>query len=343
MPAAPIRRGGPPGARRGSAKLILGCPKMFSKKPLRRRRPGRRLAFQALETRALMSVGGGEITALFGAGFNPTELHLNGSAALAGTSLRLTDGGPDEVASAYYTNQVDAGGGFTTAFDFRLTPHGTDPLGTGFTFNLQNDLGVTENPSTPWPDRLGLGLNASAHFAVSFQTFATDLYPADIPNGALSDNATGLYLGDATPKFVDTDQVAIPKSLVDLHSGHVFRATLTYTPPAGGAAGDLLETLKDTATGPELAARLRGREPQEPVPEPRTSPATTSTPASPGRPGARPTTAATVTPSRRASPPRTSSTGAGPTPPRPSRLPYAARFSLGAGVDDLGGGRRRPR
>ena len=62
-----------------------------------------------------------------------TGLSLNGSAALSGTALQLTNGGLDEASSAFNTSPVNIQS-FTTDFRFELT----NPAADGFTFTIQN-------------------------------------------------------------------------------------------------------------------------------------------------------------------------------------------------------------
>ena len=66
-------------------------------------------------------------------GFTANSMALNGAASIVGTSLVLTDGGPNEAASAYDPTPVFVQK-FTTAFDFQLTK----AKGDGFTFTILN-------------------------------------------------------------------------------------------------------------------------------------------------------------------------------------------------------------
>src|SRR5208282_3555928 len=71
------------------------------------------------------------------AGFDAAGLTLNGSGALNGTALQLTDGGPSEVSSAYYKTPVDIDS-FTSDFDFTIGAGSTSVLADGITFVIQN-------------------------------------------------------------------------------------------------------------------------------------------------------------------------------------------------------------
>jgi hypothetical protein len=79
-----------------------------------------------------------------------TTLHTNGSAAVAGTSLRLTDGSnladpndPDsnigEIGSAYIGTAFSSNMKFTSTFSFTMTNTGFSPLADGLTFIVQAD------------------------------------------------------------------------------------------------------------------------------------------------------------------------------------------------------------
>ena len=199
--------------------------------------------FEALEGRQLLTGLPNEITPLYGSGFSPTSLQLNGNATLAGNRLRLTDGGLNRNASAYYTNPVDVTVNFSTSFTFQLTPDGSNPMGAGFAFEIQNTGGPAE------VQRLhedALGLTLGPHLAITFETVNPNPWPG-WSGGPQTDNATGLYL-NTVPAFNDTTEVPIPPSVIDLHSGHLISATIAYTAPSGAASGQIVETLIDLST-----------------------------------------------------------------------------------------------
>ena len=220
-------------------------------------RTRRRFRLEELEARWVPSVSN-EITALYSNGFTPTSLHLNGSATLAGTPggtrLRLTDGGPNEIASAYDANPVNISNAFTTTFQFQFTPNGSLPLGEGFTFELQNDLGP-ETIGWSTSDYSALGTRyptgQGPQVVVSFGTFNNNQNGWD--GEEFSDNYTNLYLGKG-PWFGDNTEIDIPKvnalgqPLIDFHSGHIFQATLQYIPPYGANLGQFNETIMDIIT-----------------------------------------------------------------------------------------------
>ena len=203
----------------------------------------------------LLAGGGGnsplnEITQMYGGGFTPQSLSLSWNATLAGSRLRLTDGGRDEAGAAYDTTPVDVSRNFSTTFQFQFTPNGTDPLGSGITFVLQNSAySPGFNSSLD-----ALGVTQTPHLAVKFGTYDAAGTPTNDPtanhNGfEYSDNSTGLYLGMAQTGFQDAGETYVPKNLVDFHSGHVFQCTLSYAAPSGITPGSLTETIRDTQTG----------------------------------------------------------------------------------------------
>jgi lectin family protein len=144
-------------------------------------------------------------------------LALNGSAAIVGTRLRLTDGGGDEAGSAFTTQRFKITK-FHTKFRFQLTP-GTDPTADGITFTIQNsgptalgdaggNLGYTGIPSSvaiKWDlfDNDGEGVNSTGVFVNGQAPFNGGIAPA---KGSTNFNGTG----------------------IDLHSGHVFKVEISY-------------------------------------------------------------------------------------------------------------------
>ena len=70
----------------------------------------------------------------YGSGLGSAGLTLNGSAAINGTRLRLTDGGPGETRSAFFNTPVGVQS-FTNDFSFQLTSATAD----GFTFTIQGN------------------------------------------------------------------------------------------------------------------------------------------------------------------------------------------------------------
>jgi hypothetical protein len=164
------------------------------------------------------------ISPTFTNGFATTAgLQLNGSAFVSGSRLRLTDGGFHEAASAFTTSSVNASA-FVTSFNFQLS----NPSADGFTFTLQ-----ANDPSQLGAGGGGLGYQGITNsVAIKFDLFN---------NAGEGSTSTGLYLNGAAPTNVGS--VDMTGSGINLHSGHVFTATLAYD----GAT--LTETILDTVTG----------------------------------------------------------------------------------------------
>jgi hypothetical protein len=160
----------------------------------------------------------------FTSGFASTAgLQLNGSAGVSGSRLRLTNGGRGEAASAFTTSAV-AVSQFATSFNFQLT----NPNADGFTFTLQ-----AHDPSQLGAGGGGLGYQGIPNsVAIKF-----DLYN----NSGEGINSTGLYLNGAAP--TGAGSVDLTGSGINLHSGDVFNATLSYD------GTTLTETITDTCTG----------------------------------------------------------------------------------------------
>jgi hypothetical protein len=155
-------------------------------------------------------------------GFSPGGLLLNGSAALDGSRLQLTNGTECQAASAYYPSQMNVQA-FTTAFTFQLTR----AEGDGFTFVIQGD-----GPSAlgAYGSNLGYG-GLGRSVAVKF-----DLHN----NTGEGPNSTGLYLNGARPA---TPAIDLTPAGVDLHSGDILQVKMSYN----GATHTVRIT--DTSTG----------------------------------------------------------------------------------------------
>ena len=142
-----------------------------------------------------------------GSGFSSGLMVLNGSAALSGTRLRLTDGQLYERSSAFLSTAVNVQA-FTSDFTFQLTQPGAD----GIMFVVQNQglraLG-------DFGQDLGYG-GIAASAGVKF-----DLYD----NAGEGKNSTGFYTGGVRPT---TSSIDLTTSGVDLHSGNVMQANVKY-------------------------------------------------------------------------------------------------------------------
>jgi hypothetical protein len=156
-------------------------------------------------------------------GFGPGSLGMveNGNAKVSGTALELTDGGQFEAATTFYSTPSNIQS-FTTNFSFQLT----NPNADGITFTIQN-VGPT-----------ALGSRGSA---LGYQGIGKSVaIKFDLHNDAGgSDNSTGIYIDGAAPTAPD---ISLAGTGIDLHSGDIFGAKLTYN------GTNLILTITDTVT-----------------------------------------------------------------------------------------------
>ena len=136
-----------------------------------------------------------------------SQLTLNGGAAFNGSRLRLTDGNANEARSAFYSIPVNVRQ-FSTGFDFQLT----NPNADGFTFTIQENS----------PKALG-GAGGSSGYSGIPASIAVkfDLYS----NEGESPDSTGLFTNGPGRFFPISTS---PRTGVNLHSGDIFNAQLTY-------------------------------------------------------------------------------------------------------------------
>jgi hypothetical protein len=159
-----------------------------------------------------------------------TNLALVGGPTLAAGALELTDGGNFEARAIWYSTPVNVQA-FTTDFTFQITPAAANAT-DGMTFAIQNQ-GLTAHGGIG--GALGYqGVKPSV--AVKFDTFN---------NSGEGVNSTGFYTNGAAPTVPAID---LTPSGVNLHSGHVMHAHLTYD----GAT--LTLTLTDTVTNATFTA-----------------------------------------------------------------------------------------
>jgi hypothetical protein len=157
----------------------------------------------------------------FGTGFaGENSLTLNAGAVIAGSRLRLTDGGGTEARSAFFTTPVNVAQ-FTSDFSFQLT----SPSGDGFTFTIQ---GVGATAVGPSGGGLGYGPDNVTNPSSSPNTpiaksvaVKFDLYS----NAGEGPDSTGSYTNGASPT---TPAMDMTSSGVNLHSGDVFNVHITY-------------------------------------------------------------------------------------------------------------------
>ncbi len=149
-----------------------------------------------------------QIQPYYGAGFSPVSgLEWNGSAALTGGSLELTDGGLGEAGSAYYATPVNIQA-FSTDFNFQLTNAAAD----GFTFTIQN-----AGPTALGGHGGGLGY-AGIHDSVAIKF---DLYN----NAGEGSDSIGIYVDGKAPILPAID---LTSTTINLHSGHTMDVYITY-------------------------------------------------------------------------------------------------------------------
>ncbi len=153
----------------------------------------------------------------FGAGFGGAGgLQLNGSTQISGNALRLTDGGGNEAASAFFTTPVNVQS-FHTSFTFQSTGAAAD----GMTFCIQ---GVGPTALGTGGGGLGYGLDPNAATGASIGKSAAikfDLFQ----NTTEGNNSTGLFTNGAAPAVPSVD---LTGTGIDLHSGDIITVTAAY-------------------------------------------------------------------------------------------------------------------
>ncbi len=156
------------------------------------------------------------------AGFaSATGLTLNGAAKISGSRLRLTDGGANEAASVFSSAAVSVAP-FSTQFTFQLTNANAD----GFAFVIQGKGPTALGGAGGYLGYAGIGSSLAIKF---------DLYS----NAGEGSDSTGLYTSGANPF---TPSIDLSGTGINLHSGDVFRVTLSYD------GSTLTETITDTNT-----------------------------------------------------------------------------------------------
>ena len=161
------------------------------------------------------------------------QIALNGSAALSGANLELTNGGKNEAASAFCKTPVDITN-FNTQFTFQLTSGAN--TADGFTFTLQNvsttALGSSGGGLGYGPDTAGKAPGIANSVAIKFDLFNNQGEGAD---------STGLYTNGVAPTVAGS--IDLTSTGINLHSGDVFQVNMSYSGTA------LSVTIKDTQTG----------------------------------------------------------------------------------------------
>jgi hypothetical protein len=155
-------------------------------------------------------------------GFNSVGMTLNGTAAITGGALRLTDGGLNEAGSAFYSIPVRVQS-FHSNFTFQLSaPNPSVPLADiadGITYTIQNES----------PTALG-DYGGALGYAPIGESVAIKF---DLHNNAgEGPNSFGVYvdgamptIDGAPPNFAYYD---LTNSGIDLHSGHPFDVEIDF-------------------------------------------------------------------------------------------------------------------
>lgn len=154
---------------------------------------------------------------------------FNGSAALNGSRLQVTNGGTNQAGSAFYNTPVNVQS-FTTDFALQLL----NPSADGFTFTIQGNAPTALGPSGGGlgygPDHTGGTGGIPKSIAIKF-----DLYN----NSGEGSDSTGLYTNGASPTVPSTD---LTSSGINLHSGDLMSVHITYN------GTNLAMTITDTVT-----------------------------------------------------------------------------------------------
>jgi hypothetical protein len=169
----------------------------------------------------------------YGNGFATSDAPLtyNGSAALNGDVIRLTNGGTNQSSSVFTTSPFDVTG-FTTQFQFASTADANSA--EGFTFTIQ---GVGNTALGAAGNSLGFGPVQGSDNGIA-QSVAIKFDLAN--NAGEGSNSTGLYTNGAAPMNAGSiDLTGVP---LDFHSGHTFQANMSYL------GTTLTVTIKDLTT-----------------------------------------------------------------------------------------------
>lgn len=162
----------------------------------------------------------------YGGGFTGSGLILNGSAAVNGTSLRLTGEVRNQAGSAFFSTPLNVQN-FTTDFTMQLIYARAD----GITFCIQNAGGTS----------LGASGGALGYGAGSVPGIGNSIaLKFDLSNNTTEgQNSSGLFTNGASPTVPSTD---LTPSGINLHSGEIFSVHVTYD------GTTLTMTIIDTST-----------------------------------------------------------------------------------------------
>ena len=150
-------------------------------------------------------------------------LQYNGSAAINGTRLELTNTGATFEAGSVFAKALQDVHKFSTQFTFQLTNAQAD----GFTFCIQGNAATALGQSGGALGYQGIGKS----IAIKFDLFQ---------NTSEGNDSTGLYINGVDPAEVGS--VDLTGTGIDLHSGDLFNVALIYD------GVTLTETITDTTT-----------------------------------------------------------------------------------------------
>jgi hypothetical protein len=176
---------------------------------------------------------------------NLATLVLNGNAMLNGTTLRLTNNVDGEASSAWLTSQRPLGSGFSTSFQFQITPGSGQTLADGFAFVIQSaPAGTAALGTTGAGEYLGYaGIPNS--IAIEFDTYQNTNYgdPAG-PHIGIQSNG----IAANSPAHNTSANLAGPVQAT-FADGNVHTATITYD-------GTTLSVFLDGSNTPVVSAAV---------------------------------------------------------------------------------------
>jgi hypothetical protein len=151
-------------------------------------------------------------------------LTLNGAAVQSGTSLRLVNNGSAQTGSAWHSAQVSVAEGFSTEFEFVMTPSPE-----GFAFVIQDSLaGANALGGGLWG--LGYGYGGSGTPISNSLAIEVDA----VQNGFLSDTSGNEVSLHTTGVFGNSENegvsIARITPTIDLSNNAVHRIRVNYTP-----------------------------------------------------------------------------------------------------------------
>jgi hypothetical protein len=187
-------------------------------------------------------------------------LTLKGSAAPAGSVLRLTPAQTGQAGSAWFNTLQPVTGTFSTSFTFQLSGANTFLCGgntpcpaDGFAFVIQNSVAGT---GALGPDGCGMGFGINStcsggppggitnSLAVEFDTYNNGVVDGNSANHVAIQSCPGMAANttDTTVGCTLANNTALPLTLAD---GAQHLATISYTPPTSGSGAGTLDVIVD--------------------------------------------------------------------------------------------------